>query len=55
MLRNLYYLILDDEKSPGLEHSTTSTGRRRSTLLTSSTLEDLGQHLLRADEPELEL
>ena len=56
MLRNLYYLILDDEKNP---RSCTLYDKHwkkvnPSDLSRSSTLEDLGQHLPRADEPELE-
>ena len=58
MLRNSYrYLILDDEKNPRsctLYDKHWKEKVNPSDLSHSSTLEDLGQHLPRADEPELE-
>jgi len=57
MLRNSYYLILDDGKNPRswtLYDKHWKEKVNPSDLSHSSTLEDLGQHLPRADEPELE-
>ena len=57
MLRNSYYLILDDEKKPRsctLDYKLRKEKVNPSDLSHSSTLEDLRQHLPRADEPELE-
>ena len=58
MLRNSYrYLILDDEKKTRSETLYDKHWKEKvkpSDLSHSSTLEDLGQHLPRADEPELE-
>ena len=57
MLRNSYYLILDDEKKTRFCTLYDKHWKEKvnpSDLSHSSTLEDLGQHLPRADEPELE-
>ena len=57
MLVTRCYLILDDEKKPRSETLYDKHWKEKvnpSDLSHSSTLEDLGQHLPRADEPELE-
>ena len=58
MLRNSYrYLILDDGKNPRSSTLYDKQWKEKvnpSDLSHSFTLEDLGQHLPRADEPELE-
>ena len=58
MLRNLYYLILDDEKKPRSSTLYDKHWKEKvnsSDLSHSSTLEDLGPHLPRTDEPELDI
>ena len=57
LVYNLYYLMLDDGKNPRSKTLYDKHWKEKvnsSDLSHSSTLKDLGQHLPRADEPDLE-